>query len=228
MAVARQIIGIGAAHRAEQQLVAHRPAVDEEILAERIGAREGRQRGEALDAARPRARRASSDRVGAEVGAQHVGEPRQTPRRAGQRRRPGDGRALLAREREGDIGPAHGKTAHDIAHGLGFGAVGLEEFQPRRRGVEQVAHLDPGALAERRRHRSALGAAFDRQAPRRAARPHAAWRWTAAPPRRSTAAPRRESRACEWRAGRRRRASRWHGAQPRARDRRASCRCRRR
>ena len=38
MAVARQIVGIGAAHRAEQQLVAHRPAVDEQILPERVGA----------------------------------------------------------------------------------------------------------------------------------------------------------------------------------------------
>ena len=32
MAVARQEIGIGAAHRADQQLVAHRPAIDEQEL----------------------------------------------------------------------------------------------------------------------------------------------------------------------------------------------------
>ncbi len=32
MAVAREEIGIGAAHRADQQLVAHRPAVDEQEL----------------------------------------------------------------------------------------------------------------------------------------------------------------------------------------------------
>ncbi len=50
MAVARQIIGIGAAHRADQQLVAHRPAVDEQILPERVGARQRRQPGEAVNA----------------------------------------------------------------------------------------------------------------------------------------------------------------------------------
>ena len=36
MAVAREIIGIGAAHRADQQPVAHRPAVDDEKLHRRI------------------------------------------------------------------------------------------------------------------------------------------------------------------------------------------------
>ena len=49
MAVARQIVGVGAAHHAEQQLVAHRPAVDEQILPERVGARERRQRDDAFD-----------------------------------------------------------------------------------------------------------------------------------------------------------------------------------
>ena len=39
MAVARQEIGIGAAHRAGEQLVAHRPAVDEQILDTRAVAR---------------------------------------------------------------------------------------------------------------------------------------------------------------------------------------------
>ena len=49
MAVARQIVRIGAAHHADEQLVAHRPAIDEEILAERIGARERRQRRKAFE-----------------------------------------------------------------------------------------------------------------------------------------------------------------------------------
>jgi len=39
MAIARQVIGIGRAHRAQDQLVANRPTVDEQILPERIGAR---------------------------------------------------------------------------------------------------------------------------------------------------------------------------------------------
>ena len=38
MAVARQIVRVGRAHRAEDQLVAHRAAVDEQILPERVGA----------------------------------------------------------------------------------------------------------------------------------------------------------------------------------------------
>jgi hypothetical protein len=42
MAVARQIIGVGAAHRADHNLVAHRAPVDEQILPERVGARQRR------------------------------------------------------------------------------------------------------------------------------------------------------------------------------------------
>ena len=49
MAVARQVIRIGAADDADQKLVAHRAAVDEQILPERIGAAVRRQSGIALD-----------------------------------------------------------------------------------------------------------------------------------------------------------------------------------
>src|SRR3977135_4027672 len=49
MTVARQIVGIGGAHRAQNQLVAHRAAVDEQILPERIGAGQRRRGGKALD-----------------------------------------------------------------------------------------------------------------------------------------------------------------------------------
>ena len=65
--VARQIVRIGAAHHADEQPVAHRAAVDEEILAERVGARQRRQRGKAFDHdAVPLV--AHLDRVGAEIG----------------------------------------------------------------------------------------------------------------------------------------------------------------
>ena len=121
MAVARQVVGVGAAHRAEQQLVAHRPAVDEQILR--------RAHWRACRSAAPRsldrdavASAADLDRVGAELGAENVGEPGEPPGRAGQRRRPGDRRALLAGEREGDVGPAHGEPAHHLA----------DRFAPRR------------------------------------------------------------------------------------------------
>ena len=48
--VAGEEVLIGAPHRAEQQLVAHRPPVDEEILPCRGGAVEGRQPGMAGEA----------------------------------------------------------------------------------------------------------------------------------------------------------------------------------
>ena len=174
MAVARQIIGIGAAHRAEQKLVAHRPAVDEEILAERIGAGQRRQRGKAFDR-NALALGGDLDGIGAEIGAEHVAEPREPPGGAGQRRGKAHRRALLAGEREGDVRPAHGEPAHHLAHRLGLGAVELEEFQPRRRRVEQVAHLDAGALAERRGLQLRLRAGIDLDRSRHAARRRGAW-----------------------------------------------------
>ena len=196
MAVARQIVGIGAAHRADQQLVAHRAAVDEQILPERVGAAVASAAPAKPSTTTPSRSARDLDGVGAEVRAEHVAEPREPAGRARQRRRPGHRRALLAGEREGDVRPAHGEPPHHLAHRLGLGAVGLEELQPRRRRVEQVAHLDPGAFAERRRLDLRLRAGIDRRSPRRSARRRGAWRSRAAPPRRSRAAPRRGSRAC--------------------------------
>ena len=75
MAVALHQVGIGGAERAEEQLVAHRPAVDEEELAEAVRPAVGRQPGEAGE---PRAfpHRLDRDRVVAEVAPHHVAEPR--------------------------------------------------------------------------------------------------------------------------------------------------------
>ena len=148
MAVARQVIGVGGAHHADQQLVAHRPAVDEEKLPERIGARQRRQRGEALDA-QALAPADHLDGVGLKLGAQNIGQPRKPSGRARQGGRPGHRRALFAREREGHVGPAHREPAHHVADRLGLGAVGLEKLEPRRRRVEQVADFDARALAQR-------------------------------------------------------------------------------
>src|SRR5215467_10204872 len=164
MAVARQVIGIGGAHHADQELVAHWAAVDEEILAERIGARERGQRGEALDR---KARVAAShlDRVGAELAPENISEPGEASARARQRRGPSHWRALLAREREGDVGPAHRQPAHHLADRLAFAAVAFEEFEPRRRGVEQVAHFDARAFPERAGLDLRLAAAVDGDRP---------------------------------------------------------------
>jgi len=67
MAVARQEILVGAAHRAGQQLVAHRPAVDEQILVLAGRPVERRQAGEAGE---PEALAVGVDRQ------RVVGEPR--------------------------------------------------------------------------------------------------------------------------------------------------------
>ncbi|MBV6487869.1 MAG: hypothetical protein GHHEDOFH_01823 [Pseudorhodoplanes sp.] len=164
VAVARQVIGIGGAHGADEKLVAHRPSVDEQVLAERIGAREGRQRRIAFDA-QTFAPGRDRNRIGAELRAENVAEPGQPSRSVGQRRGPGDGGALLAGQREGDIGTAHGEPAYDFAHGLAFGAVALEKFQPRGRRKEQIPHLDARAFAERGRTQRRLDAAFDVERP---------------------------------------------------------------
>ena len=81
----RHIIHIGRAHRANQQLVADRPPVDEEILRLRIGFVPGRQ---ASIAFKPEAfpRGFDAQRIGAELFAQNIGEPRQPSIFAGARR----------------------------------------------------------------------------------------------------------------------------------------------
>ena len=163
MAIARQIIGIGRTHGAEEKLVAYRPSVDEQILAERIGARKRRQRRKAFD---PDALAFGGDldRVGAKIRAENVAEPREAAGRTGQRGRERDRRALFAGDGEGDVRPAHGEPAHHIAHGLGLGAIKLEKFQPRRRGVKQIAHLDARPLPQCSRFEPGLypGIDFDR------------------------------------------------------------------
>ena len=174
MAIARQIVGVGPAHGAEQELVAHRPSVDEQILAERVGARQRRQRRVAIDGDALAFRR-DLDRVGAELGAEHVAEPGEPSGRAGQRGGERHRRALFAGEREGHVRPAHGEAAHHFAHRLGLGAVEFQELQPRRRRVKQVAHLDARAFAQRRGLDLRFRAGIDLDAPRRAARWRGAW-----------------------------------------------------
>ena len=97
--------------------------------------------------------------------AEHVAEPGEPAGAAGKRRGKSDRRALLAGEREGDVRPAHGEPPHGVAHGLGLGAVELEEFQSRGCRVEQVAHLDPRTFTERGRLEFRLRAGIDLDRP---------------------------------------------------------------
>ena len=224
VAVARQHVGIGAAHRADQQPVLHRPAVDEQILVVGDAAVEGRQAG---DAAQPHALRArnrpptllsaSSRSVSAATRA-----GRSSPARSVERP------PAVMLEREADLRPRHRQPLHDIEAGGIFAARRAQELAPRRHLGEQL--LD----------RSRASPAAARPAPRptsaplsttRASRPRprtpaldasAARRW------RSTAAPRRESPASRPARSRRRAAWRSRAAPAPARSRPAPCRSRRR
>ena len=114
MAVARQEIGIGAAHRADQQLVAHRPAVDEQKLHLRIGAVVGGNAGKAEDA---HAFARGLHRHGI-VGELAAHQARQALEAA--REQIGFGRKIehalaVQRQRESDVGARHGQTLDDVA-----------------------------------------------------------------------------------------------------------------
>ena len=135
VAVAREQILIGAAHRADQQPVLHRAAVDEEILMIGDAAVEGRQAG---DAAEPHAlalhnppRRCSRARSRLVSAATRAG-----PVLAG---RHGERPPAVMLEREADIGPRHGEPLHDIDAGGIFAALGAQELAPRRHLREQIA-----------------------------------------------------------------------------------------
>ena len=148
MAVARQKIGIGAAHRPHQQLVAHRAAIDEQELHRGIGAVVGGQPGIAGQ------RNAFTSRfdaggIVAEVAAHDAGQARQPSVHqiglGGQVQRP----ASVQCQGKADIRPRHCQPFHDVDDGQVFGAGGFEEFQPGRGGIEQLAHLGAGAVLAR-------------------------------------------------------------------------------
>ena len=75
MPVARQIVRIGRAHSAENQLVPHRATVDEQILSERIGAGQRRSRRKAFDSYTI-AFCAHFNGAGAKICTQNIAEPR--------------------------------------------------------------------------------------------------------------------------------------------------------
>ena len=143
--IARQHVGIGAAHRADQQAVLHRAAIDEQVLVIGDPAIEGRQ---PRDAGQPR------DRAGAEpplrldrhalVG-QFAGDQLGDP--PGQALAPLDrqGTAPVVFQHEAHVGPRHGQAADDVEAGGIFGAGGTEELAAGRDAGKQVRHADAGA-----------------------------------------------------------------------------------
>ena len=166
MAAARQQVLVGTAHGAEQQLVAHRPAVDEKELQARVAAIERRQAG---IAGKPDtvARRLYGQRVVGEIAPHDRGQARQ-PRvqQFPLGRLEALGRAPVRGQGEGDFGMRHGKLVDHVGHGRRLGARAFHELEPRRGSEEQIARLDAGAAAKRRRRGRADPPALDRQGPR--------------------------------------------------------------
>ena len=80
------------------------------------------------------------------------------PRRA--RLEPQNG-ALAVSEAEGDLRLGEREPLHDIGDGSALGALGFHEFEPRRRRIEQIAHLDARAAADRRGLERRLAPAID-------------------------------------------------------------------
>ena len=151
IAALRHEIAIGGAHGAGEQLVAHRAAIDGEIKLEAVRPMQRGKAGEAFerDAA---ALRTHGQRVLDEVRPEDAAEPSQPmveqPGRAGFEAK---GRALLAGEAEGDLRPRQSEPLHHVGDGRRLDPLRFHEFEPRRRRVEQVAHLDARSGREARR-----------------------------------------------------------------------------
>ena len=167
MAVAGHEVAIGAAHGAEQQLVPHRPAVDVEILLAAGRAVEGGQADEAGEM-HAVALGIHRHRAVAEVAPEHGGEAgeadiQQLALAGGvfQRRLA----ALADGEAEGDLGVGHREALQHVFDVILLGARRLEEFQPGRHGVEEVAYLDPCSRRMRGRRHRPHRTALDGEAP---------------------------------------------------------------
>ncbi len=159
----RQEIAVSRADRAGEQLVAHGTPVDDEMKLEAVRPVQRRQAGKALEQGGP-ARGAQGKRILDEVrpeNSAHAGEAMiEKPRRA---RLKAKDRALVAREREGDVGPRESEPLHHLGDGGALDALRFHEFQPRRRRIEQIAHLDARANRESGRLELRFSPRIDRQ-----------------------------------------------------------------
>ena len=123
MAAARHEIAVGRAHRAEQQPVAHRPAVDEQELQAACRAGAGRQAGEAetrMPSRSPSIASASS------TNSRPMMRPSRCSRAVGDQvalaRRAVESGALASRQREADVGMRHGEALDDLRRWPWFSA----------------------------------------------------------------------------------------------------------
>ncbi len=145
MAVARQEVGIGGPQRPGQQLVAHRPVIDEQVLVHGIATRKGRQAGITAQA-HAFAPLVDQQGIVGEITAQDGAQAFQ-PALEARRLAIELQRALAVQlQRKADIFVRHGLALDLFGNGQVFRALGLHELQPRRRGIEQVAQLDQRAV----------------------------------------------------------------------------------
>ena len=158
MAARGQHVAIGGAQRAGELPVLHRAAVDEDILRIRLAAIERWQGGMARDA-HPLPLAFQGEGGGQKIAPQNGGDARLLIAR-----RQIDGAALPGDEGKGHLRVRQRQTADDLGGGHVLGARRAQELQPRRRGVEQIAHPHHGARRSGRRahilHLAAGGADF--------------------------------------------------------------------
>ena len=144
MAVARQHLGIGAAHRPHQQAVLHRPAVDEQVLVIGHPAIEGRQPGHPGQPGRAALQIDQHAILGQFTRDNACHALRQTFARLR-----GQGPASVMLQRKAQFGPGHGQTADDVEAGSIFGPRTAQELAPRRHLFKQPFHPHPGARRQR-------------------------------------------------------------------------------
>ena len=144
MPVAGEHIGIGAAHRPDQQAILHRPAVDEQVLVighpavERWQSRHAGQPGEA-------AFRFHRDAIVGEFARDQPGDPVGQPLAGLHRQRP----PAVVLKGEPGFGARHRQAPDDVEAGGIFGAGAAQELAPRRDPPEQVLNPDPRTRRQR-------------------------------------------------------------------------------
>ncbi len=115
-----QQIAVGRAHGADQQLVLHRAAVDEQVLLARVRPVQRRQAREARHA-HALALDVDGERIVQELAAHDAPEPGEVAVRPQRLRHELEAGALAGRQREADVGVRHGEALDDLrdAHVLG-------------------------------------------------------------------------------------------------------------
>ncbi len=135
-----QQIAVGRAHGADQQLVLHRAAVDEQVLLAGIGPVQGGQAGKPRHA-HALALDVDGQRIVEEIAAHDAPEPGEMAVGPQRLRHELEAGALARRQREADAGVGHGEALHHLRDRHVLGPLGFQELEPRRRRREQLAHL---------------------------------------------------------------------------------------